>query len=353
MKSAVLEDAQKIIIKELPKPELKPGEVLIRVKYCGICTLEQRLYRGDMKIFYPIIPGHEVSGEVAEIGDGVVTPLKPGDRVAVDMVYRCHECYYCRTGQSNLCENRFNKSVKPLGGFSDYVAVKPNQVHKIGDDLPLDEAAFSEPVACCIRSLKKLQVTIAEDVLIVGAGPMGLMHLQVALAMGARVFVSDVDGERLKMALAMGADGVFNPIEGDITVELKKLTGGRGVDACVVTSPALSALDNAFQSIRKNGRINIYTAYMQDKPNMPIDMNTLHRNEVLVTGTEGRTEFDFQQAVRLLSFGRVKVKPLLSRVVGFEDIAEGINAAMSPDTQRVLLGTMTGVQPETVEESTT
>lgn len=339
MKSAVLEDVQKITIKELSKPELKPGEVLIRVKFCGICTLEQRLYRGDMKIFYPIVPGHEVSGEVAEIADGLATPLKLGDRVAVDMVYRCHECYYCRTGQSNLCENRFNRSVKPLGGFSDYVAVKPNQVHVIGDNLPLDEAAFAEPVACCIRSLKKLNVTIAEDVLIVGAGPMGLMHVQVARAMGARVFVSDVDNSRLQLAIELGADGVFNPLEVDITAELKALTGGRGVDACVVTSPALPALDNAFQSIRKNGRINIYTAYMQDKPAMPIDMNTLHRNEVLVTGTEGRTEYDFQQAVRLLSFGRISVKPLISKIVGFEDIAEGIQSAMSPLTQRVLLGT--------------
>ncbi|MBL7006529.1 MAG: alcohol dehydrogenase catalytic domain-containing protein [Spirochaetia bacterium] len=351
MKSAVLEDAQRLVIRELPKPELKPGEILIRVKFCGICTLEQRLYRGDMKIYYPIIPGHEVSGEVAEIGDGVITPLKTGDRVAVDMVYRCHECYFCRTGQSNLCENRFNRSIKPLGGFSEYVAVKPNQVHLIGDNLPLDEAAFSEPVACCIRSLKKLQVTIAEDVLIAGAGPMGLMHLQVALAMGARVFVSDIDGERLRAALAMGADGVFNPIDDDITVELKKLTGGRGVDACVVTSPALPALDTAFQAIRKNGRINIYTAYMQDKPVMPIDMNTLHRNEVLVTGTEGRTEIDFQQAVRLLSFGRVKVKPLISQVVSFENLAEGITAAMSSDTQRVLLGTLEGELPEPAEDS--
>lgn len=339
MKAAVLEDVRMLNVKEIPMPVPKPGEVLIKVAFCGICTLEQRLYRGDMKIYYPIVPGHEVSGEVAEIAEGTATQLKPGDKVAVDMVYRCHECYFCRSGQSNLCENRFNKQVKPLGGFSEYIAVKPSQVYVTGDALSLEEAAFCEPVACCIRSLKKLNVTLAEDVLIIGAGPMGLMHLQAARTMGARVFVSDIDDSRLAAALELGADGVYNPRNTDAAAELKQLTGGRGVDACVLTSPAQSALENAFQAVRKNGRVNIYTAYTGPSPTLPLDMNTLHRNEILVTGTEGRTEADFQQAVRLLTFGRIKVKPLISRIVGFEDLEEGILAAMGTETQRVLLGT--------------
>ena len=338
MKSAVLEDAKKIAIKELPKPELQSHKILVRVKYCGICTLEQRLYRGDMKIFYPIVPGHEAAGEVVEIGEKSGTAFKPGDKVALDMVYRCNVCYHCRTGQSNLCEHRFNRSITPLGGFSEYVLVRPSQVHLIEGDLSLKEAAFTEPVACCIRSLKKIDIKIAEDVLIVGAGPMGLMHLQVARTMGARVFISDINDERLEMAAELGADRVLNPSSEDVEKELKMATGGRGVDACVVTSPAIPALSSAFASIKKGGRVNIYTAYMQEKPELPIDLNTLHRSEILVTGTEGRTEIDFQQSARLLSFGRINVKPLISKIVGFDDIEEGIVAASSPDTQRVLLG---------------
>jgi len=338
MKSAVLVKPGEIEVREVPVPEIGQDEVLVKVKYCGICTLEQRLYKGDMKIYYPIVPGHEVSGIVESIGTGVKSSIRIGDRVALDMIYRCHQCYYCRTGQSNLCENRFSKGIKPLGGFSQYVAVKAPQVFPIGDMLTLEEAAFAEPIACCIRSLKKLNVTIAEDVLIVGAGPMGIMHLQVANAMGARVFVTDVDDSRLKTARELGAHLVINPAKQDPSEVLKNVTGGRGVDACVVTSPAIPALESALQSIRKNGRINIYTAYMQDKPDLPIDMNTLHRNETLVTGTEGRTEFDFQQAVRLLSFGKIDVKPLISLVGGFDNVAESIQAATGSDTQRVILG---------------
>jgi L-iditol 2-dehydrogenase len=338
MKSAVLTGPGQIEIQEAPKPEIKPGEVLVRVKSCGICTLEQRLFSGDMKIYYPIVPGHEASGVVEDAGEGVSPALRIGDRVALDMIYRCHQCYFCRSGQSNLCENRFSKGIKPLGGFSQYVAVKAAQVFPIGDKLSLEEAAFAEPVSCCLRSLKKLNVTIAEDVLVVGAGPMGLMHLQTALAMGARVFVSDVDESRLKTAREMGADGVINPAKADLAEIIKAETGGRGVDACVVTSPAVPALESAFSSIRKNGRVNIYTAYMAEKPDLPIDMHTLHRNEILVTGTEGRTEFDFQQAVRLLSFGRINVKPLISMIADFDNVSEGIKAASGTETQRVLLG---------------
>ncbi len=337
MKSAVLVDAGKIEIQEIEKPVCGENEVLVRIKYCGICTLEQRLFAGDMKIYYPIVPGHEAAGIVEEVGSKVKSSIAAGDRVSLDMVYRCHQCYYCRTGQSNLCENRFAKGIKPLGGFSQYVAVEPQRVFRIGDGLSLQEAAFAEPVACCLRSLKKLGVQPAEDVLIVGAGPMGLMHLQAALVMGARVFVSDVDDARLKTAQEMGADFILNPAKLDAAEFVKSQTEGRGADACVVTSPAMPALEAAFQSIRKNGRVNIYTAYMHDKPVLPIDMNTLHRNEVLVTGTEGRTEFDFQQAVRLLSFGKINIKPLISRIAGFSDAAEGIRAASGSETQRVLL----------------
>ena len=339
MKTAVLVNARKMAIEEKPKPELEPHKLLVKVEYCGICTLEQRLYRGDMKIYYPIVPGHEVAGVVAAVGAKAGTAFEPGDHVALDMVFRCNVCYHCRTGQSNLCENRFNRSVVPLGGFSEYVLVRPSQMHFIEENIPLEAVAFTEPLACCIRSLKKIEAELSEDILIAGAGPMGMLHLQLARTMGTRVFVSDIDEGRLKTALELGADGVFNPAREDIKQEIRKKTRGRGVDACVVTSPALPALKDAFGLVKKGGRINIYTAYMGEPPELPIDLNTLHRSEILVTGTEGRTEVDFQQAARLLSHGRIKTQPLISKIVGFNEIAEGIEAAMHPQIQRILLRT--------------
>ena len=178
--------------------------------------------------------------------------------------------------------------------------------------------------------------TDINKILIIGAGPMGQMHLQAALCMGARVFVSDPDQKRLAMARKLGAFAVIDPTAEDLTAVIKGHTEGRGVDACVITATAHVALNAAFDAIRKNGRVNIYTSYT-DTPSIPIDANTLHRTEQTITGSEGRTELDFLQAVRLLSFGKVDVRPLISGKVGLAGIEAGIKAAMTRDTYRVLL----------------
>jgi L-iditol 2-dehydrogenase len=336
MKTAVLLEPGRIEVREVNAPELRPTEVLVKMKNCGICTLEQRLYSGDMKIYYPIVPGHEVSGEIVKVGDGVLPGLEVGMPVTLDLVMRCGECHFCRTGQSNMCENRFNEDLRILGGFNEYIAVRASQVYPFSGDISYREAAFAEPVACCIRSLKKIGVSLADDVLIIGAGSMGQIHVQVARAMGARVIVSDPDAARLEKAGELGAAVIVDPNNGDLKEEVAALTDGRGADAVVVTSSAHEALSNAFESLSHTGRVSIYTSYGETFA-FPVDANTLHRNEYLVVGSEGRTEHDFHQAVRLLSFGIVDVKPLISRIVSYDEIEEGIESAMASTTYRVLL----------------
>jgi L-iditol 2-dehydrogenase len=336
MKAAVLTAPGKIEIQEMETPSIRDSEVLVKLKYCGICTLEQRLYTGEMKIHYPIIPGHEASGIIVKKGKEVVSDIAPGFPVALDLVVRCGECHFCRTGRSNMCVNRFNKGHKGLGGFGEYIAVDPRQVFPVPDYVPLQEAAFCEPVACCIRSLKKINLTITEDLLVIGAGPMGQMHLHTALCMGARVFGFDPVHDRLKMAESRGAFLTIDPTEDDLPEVIRDHTEGRGVDTCVVTSPAHDALKAAFESTTKTGRINIYTSY-DDRPPLPIDANTLHKNEQLVTGSEGRTQQDIQQAVRLISFRKIDVKPMISSLTTFDTLEDGIKAAMSKETYRILL----------------
>lgn len=336
MKAAVLTAPENIELQDIEKPDIKNDEILVRLENCGVCTLEQRLFSGDMKIYYPIVPGHEAAGEIVKVGPDVIGKYAEGMRVALDLVTRCGQCHYCRTGQSNMCSNRFNKGQRVLGGFGEFIPVKATQVFPIADSTSYREAAFAEPVACCIRSLKKIGLTLGEDLLVVGAGPMGIMHLQVANCMGARVFVSDPDTKRLAKAAELGAYKIIDPAKEALKELLLAETGGRGVDAAVITSPASAALTSTFDVLSKTGRVNIYTSYLEKLP-LPSDANTLHRNEYLVTGSEGRTEIDFHQAVRLLDFGKVDVKPLVSKLVGFEEIEPGIRAAMSADTFRVLL----------------
>jgi 2-desacetyl-2-hydroxyethyl bacteriochlorophyllide A dehydrogenase len=339
MKAGVLLGPERFEIQEIEKPEIGRTDVLVRLKYCGICTLEQRMYTGQMRFRYPVIPGHEASGVIEKVGEeaGLLREdLRSGVRVALDLVSRCGECYYCRTGASNLCVNRYKDGKRILGGFGEYRAVSSKQVFPISDALPLEAAAFAEPVACCIRSLKKIGLSLAEDLLIVGAGPMGMMHLMVGLCMGARIFLSDPDSERLKAASRLGAYLTIDPTREDLPSIVREQTEGRGVDACIVTSPAEAALQSAFAATANNGRINIYTSYNEKLP-LPTDANTIHRSEILVTGSEGRTEEDFLQAVRLLGFGKVDVGSLISRKVPFSGLEQGIKAAMTASTYRVLL----------------
>ncbi|MBN1838322.1 MAG: alcohol dehydrogenase catalytic domain-containing protein [Spirochaetales bacterium] len=336
MKAAVLTGPRAIEIQELATPEPGRGEVRVRLKYCGICTLEQRLYTGEVKIYYPIVPGHEAAGIIDAVGEGMVSDLRPGMPVALDLVYRCGECHFCRTGQSNLCLNRYKNGRGVLGGFAEYIVVSSRQVFPVPESMPLRQAAFAEPLGCCIRSLKKIGLSLSEDLLIIGAGPMGLMHLVAARCFGARIIVSDPNAERLAQAAALGADVSLDPTRGDLKAVIRELTGGKGVDACILTSPAEAALQEAIDCIAVNGRINIYTSY-NTKPALPIDANTIHKGEALVTGSEGRTEKDFLQAVRLLSFGKVQVEPLISELVGLAAIEQGLQDAQSPKTYRVLL----------------
>jgi L-iditol 2-dehydrogenase len=336
MKAAFLQEPRRFTVEETPKPAAGPGDLLVKLAYCGICTLEQRLYTGDRKLYYPIIPGHEASGVIEEVGENVKTQHQAGDHVALDLVNRCHICPACLSGNSNMCENRFKKGQRVLGGFAEYILVRPDQAYVIPPGLPLEKAAFSEPLACCIRSLKKVSLKMGENLLLIGAGPMGMMHLKTALLMGARVIVSDVNKKRLEDAGAMGADAVVDASDGKRMVEeIKALTEG-GVDCCVVTTPAPQALQAAVDSIAVNGRINIYTSY-NDKPLLPLDMNSLHRLEALVTGSEGRSEEDFYRAVRLLSFGKIDVADLVSGIYPLEKAGEAVEAALSGSTYRVLL----------------
>jgi L-iditol 2-dehydrogenase len=333
MKAAVLTAPGAIAVQEVATPAIKPHELLVKLKACGICTLEQRLFSGEQTIFYPIIPGHEAAGEIAAVGEELGNRVPVGSRVALDLVTRCGECIYCRSGRSNMCENRFLPGQTLLGGFGEYRAVQPSQVYLIPPRLSFAEACFAEPVACCLHSLKKLRLDLAEDLLVLGAGVMGLLHIQAANCLGARVFVADPDQRRLDTAAGMGAVPV-NPEQ--VEEILAGLTEGRGANACVVTSDNPGALNAAFAAVGKAGRINIFTSY--EKPQMlSLDADTIHRNELLVTGSEARTELDFLQAVRLLAYGKIDVKPLISALISLPDIEEGMRAAMSRRTYRVLL----------------
>ncbi len=336
MRAATLVAPRTIELREVPVPVPGDDEILVKLKACGICTLEQRLYTGAMHMPLPVVPGHEASGEIAQVGASVTDAFTVGRKVALDLVLRCGECYYCRIGKSNLCANRFRKGQRVLGGFAEYIVVKPSQVHPVPDTVSFHEAAFAEPLACCIHSLKRMKVAMTEDLLVVGAGAMGLLHLLAGRCMGLRITMTDPDPDRRAMARALGADFTVDPGQVNLPDFARDLTGGFGFSACVVTSPAHTAFEGAIASMAKAARLNIYTAY-EEKTMVPVDANAIHRNELLITGTEGRLGEDFLQAVRLISFHKVDVTPLVSATTSFGTLDRGFEKALSGSAYRVML----------------
>lgn len=336
MRQLTLFGPKDLRIIEVEKPKPNRGEALVRITSCAICTLERRMYNGSMKIFYPIVPGHEASGVIEEIGAGSVTDLKPGDKVALDLVYRCGECYWCRIGQSNHCAYRFSKEVQTLGGFSDYIVVKTKQCFRVSPSIPEQISCLSEPLSCCIHSIRSINLSLGEDLLVVGAGTMGMLHLLLAKRIGVRVFAVDPIETRLQKALALGADYVIPYQEEGMKKAILEHTEGRGVDACIITAPSEEAFRVSIKAVRKGGRVAVYSAYTEEF-DVPVNANYLHRSEISVIGVEGRNERDFLTATRLISNRLIDLTPLVTSIFSPEEAKEAIEMAGQPESYRVIL----------------
>jgi 2-desacetyl-2-hydroxyethyl bacteriochlorophyllide A dehydrogenase len=336
VKAAALYGPEDLRVTEWEKPSVGCKEVLVRIAACGICTLEQRLFLGDQKIFYPIVAGHEASGVVEEVNDHVLANLQPGDRVALDLLNRCGECYFCRIGSDHLCENRFKKGLNLMGGLGEYVSVPAAQLFRISDRLSFEEAALSEPVATCVHSLRSAQLTAQETLVVIGAGIMGILHVLLARLRGVQTVVCDIDETRLQYATTFGADFVANPEKTPLVDLVKDVTEGRGADVVVLATPAQSAFASALSAVRMGGRIVLF-AKSNKGFEASISPDHLHAKEITLIGVQGRTSSDFHEAVTLLNHGRLDLKPLISKTVPLDQIGEGMKLTLDRSTYRVVV----------------
>lgn len=248
IKTAAVTGPKTCEILELTTPDLGRGEVLVKVHAVALCTLEQRIFRGEVKMPLPCTGGHEVAGEIAALGPGVNTKLwAEGQRVAVRLLYNCGECYYCRTGRTNMCERAQKKPVREgllpgPGGLCDYIVVDAASLFKIPDTLTYEEACLTEPLACCVHSVGRADIQLGEDVVIIGGGIMGQYHVMLAKRKGARVILSEVDPARRVLAENLGADITLNPMEQDPVEFVKGITDGRGADVVFNTTAIPNAM---------------------------------------------------------------------------------------------------------------
>lgn len=321
---------------ELRQPQA--GQVLVKVDSCAICTMEQRVYNGLMK-YYPFAGGHEVSGVVKEIGEGV-KGVKPGDKVAIRLLTACGECYYCRSGNENQCVISFKASVQEglngPGGLSEYMMVDSKIVYKMADDLDLTYASLTEPLACCVHSIGKGNIQLGDDVVVIGAGIMGAFHIQLAKLRGARVIACEVDPERLEMAKKMGADILINSKEVDPIEKVKELTDGRGADVVFCTAALVDLAGQAIAMTGKLGRCVLYSSFHPKKP-IDLDVNAVHYSEMIITGSVNPSMRDFLTSAKLLSDGLVDPSALVSEIIPFPELDRAFERAIDPKTYRVIV----------------
>ncbi|MCF0237407.1 MAG: alcohol dehydrogenase catalytic domain-containing protein [Sphaerochaetaceae bacterium] len=341
MKVVAIRGAKMAAVEEIDRPKCGPEQVLVRIEGCAICTWEQRVYASG-KFKMPFLGGHEVVGRVVEMGSKVRTKeYKVGDRVAVSVINSCGTCFYCRKGEENLCVDSYANMSEDLGmngpgGFAQYKAIAPSKLWKFNEDLPWEYGTFSEPLACVCNSVKKAKIDLGDDVVVIGGGIMGLLHVAVAKLSGAKVILSEIDPKRRAIAEELGADITFNPLEKDPVEFIKSLTEGRGADVVFDTTAIASVASQGIEMTGPMGRFIMYSSVKPDDP-VALSADKLHSTEKVITGTVSPSIQSFDTAVRLLNKGLVNPEKLIYGVYGLDKINQAFEDAIRPDTFRVII----------------
>ena len=320
MLAAVYHGPRDMRVEEVAAPVIRPGEVLLKVAGAGICGTDLRILNGGHRM-YPAgtvrIPGHEVAGIVSQIG-AEVKGIQPGQRMFVAPNMGCGHCRQCVRGNNNLCANYEAIGITMDGAFAEYVRL-PQAAVMQGNLIPIDHqvdlavAALIEPFACVLRGQNAVQIHPGDIVLVMGAGPIGMMHLKLALLRGAgKVIVSEPNPSRLDQAKAAGATDGINPAGEDLVKAVQEISHGQGADAILVTAPAHQAQEAALTLAAIGGRINFFGGLPKDHPTITFDSNLVHYKELIVTATTACSTADCRQAAEIVNSGRLDLSDLIS-----------------------------------------
>ena len=325
---------------ELPIPEPGPDQALVRVQACALCTWEQRSYTGE-EPYYPLASGHEVSGELVKLGSNVFARVEVGDRVVASMLTRCGYCDSCRRGMDNICDNNRTASgggdVVGPAGLAEYVLLENYQLYPASNDVSFEELSLAEPLACVIRSVNKSGVGCSDEVVVAGAGTMGILHVMLLKQAGATVYVSEPNPERAAFARKMGADAIIEPTNDSLPEKVKELTGGRGADAILCAVSEGAVVEQAVEAVAKGGRVHVYASIHPRGTKISVDPNLFHSKEIVLTGTMSQDKQDMRKAVDMIAKGAIDLRPLISRIYPFMELETALQAACKPDTYRVIV----------------
>ncbi|MDD5369736.1 MAG: zinc-dependent dehydrogenase [Anaerolineaceae bacterium] len=345
MLAAVYHGPNDLRVEEVPVPKIAPGEILVKVLDASICGTDLRIFHGNHRM-YPDgtvrIPGHEVVGKIVEVGAGVIG-LSTSQRVFVAPNMGCGQCRQCISGNNNRCANYGAIGVTMDGGFAEYLRVPANGIQQ-GNVIAVSEsvdpavAALMEPFACVLRGQNALHIQPGEIVLVIGAGPIGVMHTKLAKVRGAgRVIVSEQMQDRASQAKRLGADVVVNPTHENLRGVLNEESGGRGADVIIVAAPVHAAQESALDLAATGGRINFFGGLPKNSPTIQFDSNLVHYKELVITATTACSTADCWQATEIVNSGLIDLSELVSQRFPLRDAIPAFSAAEDRKSLKIVL----------------
>lgn len=349
MKAAVWHGAKDVRIENIDEPSVKSGQVKVKVEWTGICGSDLHAYHHGVGVqvdqphpisgeMAPLTLGHEFAGTIAALGEGVMN-LNVGDRVTIEPLIYCGECTYCRQGRYNQCESFGFVGLNADGGFAEYAIVKPHMVHKLPDNVSLEEGALVEPTAVAFHAVRSSKLKVGGKVAVFGVGPIGLLTILSAKAAGAaEIIAMDVSAERLAKAKEVGATAIINGAESDTVKEIMNLTD-TGVDVAYEAAGAQATFSDAVSAVNKGGEVMVIAAFA--KP-VNVDLMQLMVKEASVSSILAYRHI-FPEVISLIATGKLDVKKVITKKITLDNlIEEGFELLIKDKSQAKIL---TKVQP--------
>ncbi|MFP6889420.1 MAG: zinc-binding dehydrogenase [Nitrospinota bacterium] len=320
MKAAMLEAPRKMAVGGQPDPEVAPGEVLVEVAASAICGTDVSIWAGKMPANIPVIPGHECTGVVAALGEGV-TRLKEGDRVVLNPVTACWVCHYCLRGLTNLCLSGGLRGREVPGTFAELIGVKETEAYKIPDNVGFAAATNFVGLYTVVYSQRKAPYIPGGSVAVIGQGSSGLLHTQLAKVSGAaRVIAITRSKWKLEMARKMGADEIVPAGNTDSVARVKELTGGLGADVVIETAGTNQTMIQAYEMVRPGGTILQFGIGPSTVEGIPAQ--AYYFKDIAVIGSRAGLAEDFGRAIALVASGRIDLEPIVTHHFPLDDIQQ-------------------------------
>lgn len=329
MQAAVLEKVGQLKVKEVALPKCPADGILIKVEACAICGTDVKVYRfGHRLIKPPRITGHELAGIIVEVGTKI-KGYKKGNRITVAPAIPCGTCYYCRKGIQDRCDNLTAIGYHYDGGFAEYMvvpspAIRGDCVNIIPENLSLEEAALTEPLACAINCQEISRIKLGDTVVVIGAGPLGCLHSELAKSLGAvKVIMVELSPERLKLSKVSGADVYIDASEQNPVKQVLEETDGRGAEVVITACSSGKAQEQALEMVCKRGNINFFGSLPKGKSVIRFDSNIVHYKECYVAGTEGSTPLQNRLALNLIACRKINTKKYITHRLPLSELLPG------------------------------